>query len=448
MKDQIKRHAGVLPVLIALACATLQGCQPEDNVIQGIWIPRADGPSTAEFRIETEIIPNAQRVTEDTMPQWQLGRYAFKEGVDQLLVVSRITSYLEKLTPEQEEDGVKPRRLDRILERVWITIPLGTQLGEELVLEDLQRKHLLDYDEGEPGAEMFVQPNQVYGKLTLLDERADAVVFKIDMRVESKRLPSWNCNGILEVPIKINGVRATPAKPDALTEYQSVHKKKAAGEATPKTDSSSTSEATSTSDGKAAATDASSPEVAQQGQTPTTQPSTNESGQPPAPAPTTPPATGESPEAAEAGPTSSNEGPAGAEAQAAGERSIVGQWLVDTPDIEYRFQFHDDGSFVYSNIRRGGSYAPGMGHGTYEVMKGESGDVLLLHLTRWEFNEQDHMHFLTSKHLGYMLHWADTDLVLNGPFIRPKENQRLRFHPAQYPDMRDVLPPKGGRAEE
>lgn len=186
--------------------------------IQGYHRPRDDGPSTAQFRYEAEFIPNAVLAREDTMPQWPLGRYAFKRGADRLLVVSRITSFGDKTSAR--DDGAPLRRYDKLIERVWITLPLGTQIGEVLMLKDLEWDFLVGYDEGdlETGL-IYIQPNRVIGTVKILEERSDAVVIDINMVVEPKRLTRWDdYRGVMTVPVTQSGIRAKPIQQGAALE--------------------------------------------------------------------------------------------------------------------------------------------------------------------------------------------------------------------------------------
>ena len=93
---------------IGVATLALAGCGW--GLTEGLNPGRKVDPTTAQFRLESELIPNSSLAREDTSPDWQGGRYAFTNGADRLLVISRITSY-EEVDPKTE----KPlgRRIDR-----------------------------------------------------------------------------------------------------------------------------------------------------------------------------------------------------------------------------------------------------------------------------------------------------------------------------------------------
>ena len=76
------------------------------------------------------------------------------------------------------------------------------------------------YDEGEIDGEMWVQPNRVLGKMMLLNETPNSVEILIDMRVEPKRLPSWNVKGVMTIAAAENGIRATKVQDDIWEQYR------------------------------------------------------------------------------------------------------------------------------------------------------------------------------------------------------------------------------------
>lgn len=279
---------------------------------------RDDGPSTALFRIETEYLPNAVVVREETTPKWPLGRYAFKRGADSVLVISRITSFGEKLGKKQAEEGIIPNRYDKVLERVWITLSLDTAIGEELDLELLERRFQVVYDEGEVDGDIFVQPNRVLGTIMLLEENEGNLVVDIDMVVETKRMPSWSVrNHRLSIPASYLGVRARPA-----TDYSplaSLEQEEPAEE-----------------------------QVAEGG---------FEEGD----------LLVQDLILAQTEPVSATPQPAEEEVVAddySFEQEAIGQWLGDNGKYEFRFQFEADGRFVYSTCRN--NAPPMLIWGTYE----------------------------------------------------------------------------------
>ncbi len=362
-------------------------------MIQGVHMPRAVEPSTARSRVEAEFIPNAQRVREDTTPRWQLGRYAFKKGADKLLVVSRITSFEDQPNPAQKRRGVKPRRFDKILERVWITIPLGTQLQEELKIEKLEERFHIGYDEGEINGEMWVQPNRVLGKVMLLNERPDAVDVLIDMRVEPKRLPSWSVQGILTVPVTQDGIRATRISNDLFERYRKAREVAAA----------------------------SSPPTADD--EPPRTPVVVDTPPPPAPAPV-PAADGDPPLQID-----------GAPVEPAEAKSIVGKWIGHAVRLEFLYQFDPDGTFVYSTRRPGAP--PSMFYGTYSV----TGDVVVIRIKRFEVGGRDHyIHVKDNPTRSLRISWTGHTLVLTGQITATGGNERIELVPTQFQNMNYVLP--------
>ena len=197
------RFAGVLPLMGLIA-----GCS------NPLWIPRDDGSSSVQTRVEVEFIPNATLVRENTSPRWHLGRFAFDEGPDRLLVVSRITSIGKSGQARTTGDD---NRTDRILERVWITLSLGIPVGRSLSLEELESRFLIGYDAGLIDDAQFVQPSRVTGTISLVQEGPDEVIVDLDMLVQSQKFEPWRIIGKRHVPVVLAGVRATPVQSASST---------------------------------------------------------------------------------------------------------------------------------------------------------------------------------------------------------------------------------------
>jgi len=188
--------------LAAFSLFVLVGCS---GVWTGSSMPSPSDSSNSTERVELELIPNAKLVREDTSPRWPLGRYAFDRGVDRLLVISRITA----LRPSELGSNQKQAKRDFTLERVWLTIPYGTEMGQELKLEDLEQEFLAGYDAGRLGDGAFLQPNRLRGYVRLLERKDDVVVADLNVLVEPQRLPTWSVRGLFDaVPITTEGRRA------------------------------------------------------------------------------------------------------------------------------------------------------------------------------------------------------------------------------------------------
>jgi len=360
--------AGLLMLSAALLATAAGGCNSAEedsgNVIQGINVPAKVDPSTAEFRFEYEMIPNAEMVREDTSPIWQLGRYAFRSGPDRLLVITRVTSVEEILSEEQKKQGVEPKRYDRFLERTWITIPAGTELGEELDLLKLQEQFLIGYDEHE-GEGYFTQPNRVTGKVTLLEEGPASAVVKINMSVQPWRKPPWWVRETLAVPVTSTGIRASLAL-----------------------DNSGPAARRGGGDSKAEDQDTSSSQ--------------------PAPAPpgmATHLAPGDA----------YDEQPSAEETQ----QRLVGRWEgsmrpIDPEDQKpmskvytYRFQFDDKGNYVFTTQRPG--FPEFSRWGTWQMKE----DYLVLHVQKYGVHV-DHLQFLDSPFINLRVRWKNGRPVFQG----------------------------------
>lgn len=374
--------------------AFMSGC----DAIQGISIPKDDGPSTAEFRFNAEFIPNAELVRENTTPHWPLGRYAFKRGADRLLVISRITSFAEKLNPDDKENPELGRRYDKVLERVWITIPLGTQIGDSLDLETLERKFLVAYDEGDLDGAIYVQPNRIYGTLRVLEEKSDSVMVDIDMVVQTKRMPNWSYRKVESVPVTFTGIRAKPTK---------------GHEGLP----------VSSNNG---ALSVESP-------------------------------VGDTPAIPQVDDIESSDSPAAGEADPVGitqpvAPSIMGKWIGETPPrsqsyiFEGRFQFDADGRFYYSMAR---TAPPLLCYGTYEI----KGKFVVLNV-EYRYFKKERPIKTEGKELNKRVQVLRCDPTPDGGMvisvIGPEgatlrdDVTSMRVKPADFQDMFRVPPPRRG----
>jgi len=309
-------------VLAVVMVGVVSGC----GFTQGLHRPTDDGFLPPEYRFETELIANATLVREDTMPRWQLGRHAFKRGPDNVLVISRIHSFAERNSAGKQKKGGVVKRYDANLERVWIVLPLGTQVGDTVRIDKLEYEFLTGYDEGKiADGEMFIQPVRLLGKLTVLEMHPDSIVIDIDMVVEPRRFTRWHYKRVETVLVTTTGIRARPARLTAKERMLA---------ATAKAEANATEHTSGDAD-----------QPALEPQTPTVQPSDDD------------------------------ENTAAAATQPADEpldveKYIMGKWIGQSPSkrFDVRFQFNPTGEFVYSTCRTG--FAPMLKIGRYSVKRG------------------------------------------------------------------------------
>lgn len=200
-------------LILTILLAGLWGC----GLGEGIHVSRDEGLSTSRFRYEFEVIPNALVMREDTEPRWQLGRYVFVKGADRVLVVSRITSWSDTATKKQRQSGDIPDIRDRMLERLWITIPHGTAVGEELDLHNLGYRFLVNYDQGNIEDEQFARPFRVLGNVRILEESETHLTVRLRVRLTTAETTAWAVfEDALKVPLMPEGRHARRASPDAV----------------------------------------------------------------------------------------------------------------------------------------------------------------------------------------------------------------------------------------
>ena len=364
------------------------GCDMEGTFTQGINTPARVAPSTVQYRFESELITNAALVREDTMPRWQLGRHAFKRGPDNVLVISRIHSFAEKRSGGSRK---VPKRYDANIERVWIVLPLGTQVGDTFRIDKLEYDFLTGYDSGKiADGEMYIQPIRLLGKLTILEVHSSSIVIDIDMVVEPRHFTRWNYKRVETVQVTTTGVRARPAELSAkerrLAAAQANNAKQTLGDA-------------------------------DQGQDPTTQPADGDN-----PAATTQPAD----EPLDVG------------------KYIVGKWVgISNNDVyDLRFQFDPSGTFIYSTCRSNAH--PMIKSGRYRIKKG----YVILDVDFFgsgTLKDRSHMKFLKPLEMFKIYPVNDNTVVMRMTqedmlFRNPSVNE-VKVSRGEFQDMFLVPPP-------
>ncbi len=337
----------VVASLSLLVMGGMMGCGYGADA--GLFTSPDAPPSTARYRTELETLPNAVMVRESTMPRWEAGRIAFQRGSERLLVLTHITSYADV---EPKKEGLPADVKDQIIERLWITIPFGTKVGQNLVVEDLEWDKLVAYDSGDVGDGLFILPFRATGKITILEERADSVVMYLNILVQPKRLGNWGVSGTFEVPQTNTGIHATPVAPSPMQVYSD------RGEVPLPEPETAVAFGRQDRVEREALTmaDVRALRAAR---------AAEKSGDA---SPTAPKEVTEAVvDAAAADPTTNQAGaPAGDAVPADLAKQVVGKWINQTPQWYERLQLESDGTFIYASCRAGG-YEPGLSVGTYEL---------------------------------------------------------------------------------
>lgn len=395
LNSQIVVSRSLAIVMLGVALAVLPGCfvlplEPKDK-----------GAATDRYRIEMEFLPGAQMVREDTSPTWELGRQAFVPGTDRIIVIGRTTSYADK-----DEDG-KPLAgtdRDRKLERVWITIKTDVPLGKALKMEDLELEYQTGYDVNNLDSKGFFNgPALMKGYVNLVEEGPDKVVVIFDLEVRPNKpfqAENWKIEGKHTIVVVPQGRIATAAvSRDVQVGEPSVPP--------------SVSPTPPTVDGGTS--------------TPVTTPALTTPKDPSVdtPAASTQTKPDEKKETA---------------------KSIVGRWSYNTPGMDYRFQFGDNGKFIYSTGRGDGgtdNYEALMCYGTYEIKRSKTSDWVVLVVEKGDINEA----FKNDKTALLKLEWDGNNPVLSVTHGMTRSNTAVRFActPGDWEDMNKFLPPPGRR---
>lgn len=193
----VHRAGGLLLLLLMVFLLMNGGCSP---MYYG-----SVRPSTAESRIEAELVTRAELVRVDTSP-FPHGRFAFRRGADHLLVITRITSFAT------DGSGNLHRRQDAIKERVWITIPFGAPMGHELSLGELEQVFNAGYDrearqDGDVG--YLIRPNKTTGRVSLDELGFEKAIVTISARIAPRGISTFEIHEELEVPVTMDGIHAT-----------------------------------------------------------------------------------------------------------------------------------------------------------------------------------------------------------------------------------------------
>lgn len=374
----------------------------------GLYAVKYDGQSTAIERVEAEIIPSAQIVWEDTRPYWQNGRISFERGAGRLLVLTRITSWDTSATTNQRESGQGLERRDAIFERLWITLPLEAQIGQELDIEKMEHEHLVQYDEKQAHNDLpyYVQPCWSIGKLTVLEEREHSIVIRADIKIRPKNRSNWLIAEKLQVPIVRMGIHATPSK--ALASMIADEQSETDG-ALALTDDPELYDR-SVSERSIAKGDASSADRPFEDKLPTIDDFNI-------------------PESTE--PMPGDADTAQVDGGESREITLIGPWIGARGELERRSQFYENGEFVLAErtLSDAGSQAS-IKYGTYEPR----GAYLLLTTNKWIRGKRDMTNQLTRRVESMHFRLKDQVLVLDN----------IRMRRGNYPDMRYVQPPRVG----
>lgn len=395
--EVMKRIGMMVRGMLVVAVAVAGGCSA---MTAGVSMVPEVPASTAEFRTELEMVKDAELVVEDTMPRWPMGRCAYRRGMDRLLVLVHWT-----LLGERNREGqlIKPVK-ERFMERLWVTIPRDTRVGEVLDVEELDFKHLVGYDAGEVGDELFREPYKVGGHVTVLEEREGKAVVYVNVQVAPRRRPMWAVKGRYELELRAEGKYAKEVVEGVGEAYRLTETVKEA----------------EVGEGKGAMGEMKREETEVQA--------------------------GEKERVEEVG----KEGQAVGEVKGvavvlAGEelrKAIVGKWVHQTRRWYDWFQFDEDGTFIYANCRAGG-YPPAIHAGTWEV-RDQFVIVTTKHYTYGDIRNPNVDKEMPAPVVGYLrVKRVEGGLVLEGKMQNrgAMKEMAVQVSAGEFADMRVVAPP-------
>lgn len=378
------------------------------------------GANTDQYELEFELVPDAQMVSEDISPIWDLGRNAFKRGTDRLLVISRTTSYSDK----DEDYKVIPGTLrERRRERAWIQIPGDIQVGKAIKLEELEKEFLTGFDVNNLNGNGPLNSTALM-KGYIVFESITETEAKINMHIEIRpNRPflgkDWNVKGVQTVKVYPNGHYATytVSRDSVLVvgdREGGVVPKEVQGDASSNADNNTNT--TQVADANSATNNTTDNANATDNNAANTDNNTD-----------------------------NNDNNAAATDKKFSANDIIGRWAARTPALDYRFQLEKNGTFIYATTRGDGikdDYAPGMVYGYYTVKQSRTATWIVFDIKEFRFDKKDHMEFLKENPLLAKMEYDGTKLTLTGKF-RGSNSQRIVLDAGSYEDMNRVLPPKG-----
>ncbi|MCC5830241.1 MAG: hypothetical protein JJU36_12415 [Phycisphaeraceae bacterium] len=390
---------------LSLGLAVMTGCagssaRDTSGLASGINLPRPAEPTTAQFRIEAEIVPDARLVREDTTPVWHHGRFGYLPGRELVLVVSRITSTeVYARTDGGPRETIRTERQDRFLERLWIAIPGDLNVGDVLRIQEIENDRRLGYDRGDVGREQYSEPFRALGTLEIKSLTDHEAVIELDVVVRPQRHRDWRVAQTFSLGLAKAPTYATAADPnrvpwvirDAAPDISSIF-------TPPRT--LGTAPEVPTIDQVATSRDAERRQS--EGERSTTR-ATQDSAR-------------------------------GGSQDGELRSAIVGSWSVRTPQWELKMQFEPNGRFAYSSERQGGNFSPGIKRGEYSVEDGK----LVMRVTSFDFDGEDHMrHLGTGSDAVIILDATPVDdkLRLKGDFKDREGRMDVFFDRAKFPSM-------------
>ncbi len=386
---------GLLAVVLAGAmtgCGRSAGQRDDVGLAGGIHLPRGADPSRAEYAFHAELVSDARLVRQHTTPRWQLGRFGYLPGDDDVLVITRITRL-----PEFGERGGE--LVDSFIERAWIAIPPTAEVGEVVKLEDLEAQRRVGYDVGRvDGPGQFSRSFRIVGTVSVIEQHEDELEIAVDLEVRPKDARNWTVTELYTLPRDGELVYATRA--DAAR-VASAHRE-------PRPDWTSLFD----DEDEPAETD------------PIARADDTANGQ----------------QQAE-GDTDDQQTAAAQQDDSEEENTIVGRWIGQTDRFQLRLQIEDDGEFVFASTRGGGNYAPGIRKGTYRI----DGNWLTMTVDSYTFEGQRQSAFFNRpfRDMNLRKTWENGELRLTGDYLDREGHMDVTFNRADFPDMNNVLPPRG-----
>ncbi len=426
-------HTPLALLLCLPMLGLLTGCQGEAGPI---WFAKRYPESTAQFRTEFEVIPNAELVRIDTRPQWELGRHAYRRGAHRVIVLTRVTSWAPPLEQDwtgfnyKYPDGPRPIS-DREWERAWITIDYGTPVGRRLQLQDLETQFKTGYDRREDdGDAYYILPHKMAGTITIVEEKPDELIVDLNVEIRPKQTKDWFIRERVNIPITLTGRHAKVAQDSDQLIVTGIYRN--AGDRPTLPVTASADRAPDSGNGRTLATDGVKPpdkatDTASANANTNTQSGTDNTG--------TASDNNTGSNTTDASTADANTDDAGKEPvlHEVNGKSILGQWYVNTKDRAFHFQFNEDGSCNWAVVTDDGPVLAVKG--AFKVKPG----YIIIQAFRMSVGGKDNSAALRTKFSLLRTSWNGDKLQLEGPLRNL--NVRLRTYKKEFVDLQASDPP-------
>lgn len=154
-----------------------------------------------QHRIEFTYLAQSKLIVEDISPTWELGRMAAAPGEDRLFIITRTTAYFDL---DDEGNDLPGTLRDRKAERLWVTIPQSTLVGEPVTLQPDSEPPATGYEVNNLDTKGYFRgPYVGKGFVAAHSSSPDTLDVTVHMEIEPSRPfrdAAWRLKGRFTIP--------------------------------------------------------------------------------------------------------------------------------------------------------------------------------------------------------------------------------------------------------